>query len=154
MENNLALPASLSSELKMLNVLLASLEVFSQNTKTFHWYAKGPLFFEIHEKYGEVYDTIASDCDVIAERIITLGGAPPYCFTEFVKLSKVKEEKALCYPKESIPCFLSCLSIILKLEREILEELRKTKDETTFQVLTTMMERQEKWAWQFGSIVK
>ena len=41
-----------------LNVLLADYEVFYQNLRGLHWNIKGREFFELHEKFEELYKDI------------------------------------------------------------------------------------------------
>mgnify|MGYP003536433022 FL=1 len=75
----------------LLNVLLANYQLFYINSRGFHWNIKGEKFFELHLKFEELYTDTQLKIDEIAERILTLGHTPDHTFTDFLKLSKIKE---------------------------------------------------------------
>ena len=65
-----------------LNVLLADYEVFYQNLRGLHWNIKGREFFELHEKFEELYKEAFEKIDEIAERVLTLEGEPLHTYTD------------------------------------------------------------------------
>ena len=77
----------------LLNVLLANYQLFYINSRGFHWNIKGEKFFELHLKFEELYTDTQLKIDEIAERILTLGHTPDHTFTDFLKLSKMKNKK-------------------------------------------------------------
>ena len=82
-----------SAELtQLLNQLLANYSVFYQNSRGYHWLIKGEQFFELHLKFEELYQNLFVKIDEIAERILTLGGAPKHNFTAYLK--KIKSVSA------------------------------------------------------------
>ena len=46
-----------------LNNLLSTSAVFYQNIRTYHWYVKGPGFFDLHEKFELLYTETALTVD-------------------------------------------------------------------------------------------
>ena len=76
---------------KKLNELLANYSIFYQNTRGFHWNIKGEKFFELHVKFEELYNDLLLKIDEIAERVLTLGHTPEHSYSEYYKISKVKE---------------------------------------------------------------
>ena len=55
-----------------LNTLLADYHIYYQNLRNFHWNILGDNFFELHEKFEELYTDARVKIDEIAERILTL----------------------------------------------------------------------------------
>lgn len=74
-----------------LNTLLATYQVHYQRLRAFHWGVRGPHFFELHRKYEELYTDAAQKIDEIAERILTIGGAPLDLFSLYLKHSAIQE---------------------------------------------------------------
>ena len=93
-KNIIGLDANKAKKLaELLNVLLANYQLFYINSRGFHWNIKGEKFFELHLKFEELYTDTQLKIDEIAERILTLGHTPDHTFTDFLKLSKIKEQK-------------------------------------------------------------
>src|SRR5690606_33086419 len=74
-----------------LNELLADYSIFYQNIRGYHWNVKGDKFFELHDKFQELYEDLFVKIDEVAERIRTLGHTPMHQYSIYLKESKVKE---------------------------------------------------------------
>ena len=72
-----------------LNILLANYQMYYQNVRGLHWNIKGKNFFDLHVKFEEIYTDSQEKVDMIAERILTLGGTPLHTFEDYIKLSNV-----------------------------------------------------------------
>lgn len=59
-----------------LNLILADLWSLSIKLRSFHWRISGPLFGQLHKFFGDLYDLVDGHVDLIAERILALGGQP------------------------------------------------------------------------------
>ncbi|HET7119578.1 MAG TPA: ferritin-like domain-containing protein, partial [Hanamia sp.] len=72
--NSIGLDVAKSKTLaEKLNELLADYSIFYQNTRGYHWNIKGDKFFELHDKFQELYEDLFIKIDEVAERIRTLG---------------------------------------------------------------------------------
>jgi starvation-inducible DNA-binding protein len=60
---------------RLLNQRLADMIDLFNQTKHAHWNVKGPEFMQLHELFDGVAERVEEDCDLIAERVITLGVA-------------------------------------------------------------------------------
>lgn len=83
--------------LNTLSTLLADGSVFYQKLRHYHWHVKGPRFFDLHEKFEELYLRWAVIVDDIAERIVTRGERAPATLAAFLALATLKEDQE--YPK-------------------------------------------------------
>src|SRR5215471_17231602 len=59
---------------KLLNQRLADMIDLFNQTKHAHWNVKGPEFMQLHELFDGVAERAEEGCDLIAERVVTLGG--------------------------------------------------------------------------------
>ena len=57
-----------------------------------HWYMRGPEFLTLHPLMDEYMDEINGQLDEVAERLITLGGAPYSTLKEFAENTGIKDE--------------------------------------------------------------
>ena len=58
----------------LMNLRLASVVDLQMQMKQAHWNVKGPSFIGLHELFDKVDEAVESYVDMIAERIVQLGG--------------------------------------------------------------------------------
>jgi starvation-inducible DNA-binding protein len=136
-----------------LNTLLAHYSIFYQNTRGFHWNIKGDKFFELHVKFEELYNDLLLKIDEVAERILTLGHTPMHNYSQYSKLSAIKESKLVADGTEAVKEILESFKIILVLQREILDISEKDSDEGTNALMSDYIKTQEKLVWMYGSFL-
>lgn len=134
-----------------LNILLASFQVYYQNLRGLHWNIKGKNFFELHNKFEELYTDSQLKIDEIAERILTLQGKPLHTFTDYIENSKVPVGKNISNDVESVELVVSSLAELLKLERELLDLSDEKDDEGTNAMMSDLIAEQEKTVWMMNS---
>jgi len=134
-----------------LNYLLANFQVYYQSLRGLHWNIKGKSFFELHVKFEEFYTDSQEKIDLIAERILTLGGRPLHTFEDYTKLAKVPVGKNVTNDVESIILVVNSLSELLKIERNILNESDEANDEGTNSMMSDFIAEQEKTIWMLNS---
>src|SRR5579862_6301655 len=70
------LPAGTRTKIiELLNARLADAIDLGAQTKHAHWNVKGPNFIALHELFDKIYSEVSEDVDMIAERIMQLGGS-------------------------------------------------------------------------------
>lgn len=134
-----------------LNVLLANFQVYYQNLRGLHWNIKGKSFFELHVKYEEFYTDSQIKIDLIAERILTLGGTPLHTFKDYTELSKVAVGKNIVKDVEGVQLVVNSLTELLLLERGILNEAADANDEGTNAMMSDFISEQEKTVWMLNA---
>src|SRR5690606_28709772 len=102
-----------------LNELLADYSIFYQNIRGYHWNITGDKFFELHDKFQEMYEDLFVKIDEVAERIKTLGHTPNHQFSVYQKLAKIKESTEVADGVKDVKDTLESLKIIITLQREI-----------------------------------
>ena len=59
---------------QLLNQQLADMIDLFNQIKYAHWNVKGPAFMQLHELFDDIAERVEEACDLIAERIVNLGG--------------------------------------------------------------------------------
>ena len=75
-----------------LSKLLADNYSLYLKTHSFHWNVTGPMFNSLHIMFETQYNDLWQANDVIAERIRALDVFAPGSYTQFGKLTSIKEE--------------------------------------------------------------
>ncbi|MEO5948558.1 MAG: Dps family protein [Chitinophagaceae bacterium] len=135
----------------LLNVLLANYQLFYINSRGFHWNIKGEKFFELHVKFEELYSDTQLKIDEIAERILTLEHTPNHTFTDFLKLSKIKEQKNVTDGIKAVNSVIDSLGILLEIERKLLAASAEAEDEGTNALMSDYIRQQEKLVWMYSA---
>ena len=144
----IGLEVQASKELtKNLNELLANFQVYYQNLRGLHWNIKGRSFFELHVKFEEFYTDSQEKIDMIAERILTLGGVPLHTFEDYSNLAKVPVGKDVSTDVKAVQLVVTSLSELLSIERTILDLSDEASDEGTNAMMSDFISEQEKTMW-------
>lgn len=130
-----------------LQLLLADLQVYYTNLRNFHWNIKGRGFFQLHEQFEKLYDNVADKVDEVAERILMLGGVPENKFSNYLKISRIKETETTSCGEEAIQNILNTLSHLIHVERELISLAGNIDDEATVSMLSDYIVEQEKLVW-------
>ena len=146
--NSLGLPKEQSEELVTeLNGLLSNFQIYYQNLRGLHWNIRGKRFFDLHLKFEELYNDSQLKIDLIAERVLTLGGIPLHTFDDYTKNSKIKIGKNIHNDEEAIALIVNSLTELLKVERIILSQSGTIDDEGTNSMMSDFIKEQEKTIW-------
>lgn len=152
--NSIGLDAVKARELaEKLNLLLANFQLFYINSRGFHWNIKGDKFFELHAKFEELYTDTQLKIDEVAERILTLGHVPSHSYTDYLKLSRIKEKRNVHDGKEAVKAVLDAFRVLLEIERELLTLSADAEDEGTNALMSDYIRQQEKLVWMYSSFL-
>lgn len=149
MKNNiLGLPVKESEVIvKELNTLLSNYQVYYQNLRGIHWNIRGRRFFDLHVKFEELYNDSQLKIDLIAERVLTLGGTPLHTFEDYIKNNGLAVGKNVSIDVDAINLIVNSLSHLLKLERKVLDASAEINDEGTNAMMSDFIAEQEKTIW-------
>ena len=152
--NHIGLDSHLSNQIaQQLNVLLANYSIFYQNTRGFHWNIKGQNFFELHLKFEELYNDLVLKIDEVAERILTLGHAPNHNYSDYKNLASIEESPKVSDGLIAIESILASFTILITLQRSILELGSEANDEGTTALMSDYIRAQEKLIWMYSSFL-
>lgn len=131
-----------------LNQLLSNYFVIYVKLHRYHWFVQGRHFFRLHEKFEEMYDMFGEDLDVIAERILMIGGKPLATMAKY--LDEATLEEATADDKET-----EMMNQLKGDYEQIIDEIRESgmrlaeelKDEPTLDMLISIQGKLEKYVW-------
>lgn len=146
--NILGLPVKETEEIANdLNILLSSFQVYYQNLRGIHWNIRGKRFFDLHVKFEELYNDAQLKIDLIAERVLTIGGKPLHTFDDYIKNNKLEVGKNVSNDEDAVHLVVNSLSDLLPLERELLAKSGEINDEGTNSMMSDFIKEQEKTIW-------
>lgn len=130
-----------------LNILLSNFQIYYQNLRGLHWNIRGKRFFDLHLKFEELYNDSQLKIDMIAERILTLGGRPLHNFEDYIKNNKLYVGRDISNDEEAVNLIVNSLTQLLKIERVILKQSDEALDEGTNSMMSDFIKEQEKTIW-------
>jgi starvation-inducible DNA-binding protein len=137
-----------------LSTLLAETYTLYLKTHKYHWNVTGIEFQTLHLLFEQQYTELAVAVDNIAERIRVMGVFAPGSYSEFVKLSKIKEDETTHIPAmKMVANLLEDHEMITRTIKDILPHLEGANDEGTNSLLGARIEYHEKTAWMLRSLM-
>ncbi|MCB7480641.1 Dps family protein [Christiangramia sediminis] len=134
-----------------LNILLADYHLYYQKLRNFHWNVIGKNFFDLHEKFEELYDDAKLKVDEIAERILTLRYQPTSNLSEYLKASNLEESPSDISDSKMIELLLKDHGLLLKQMRKVVEVADAGGDEGTIDLIGAYIRELEKTSWMLDS---
>ncbi|APU66835.1 MAG: DNA starvation/stationary phase protection protein [Bacteroidota bacterium] len=139
------------STVEQLNVLLADYHLYYQKLRNFHWNVIGKNFFDLHEKFEELYEDAKIKVDEIAERILTLRYQPTSNLSDYLKMSNLEESKSELSDYEMIEILLEDHGAILKQMRQVVKTADDAGDEGTIDLIGAYIRELEKTSWMLDA---
>ena len=134
-----------------LNVLLADYHVHYQKLRNFHWNILGKNFFDLHNRFEEMYNDTRVKIDEVAERIVTLKYHPISKLSDYIEVSRIKESSPLLTDEEMVADIINDNKIILEQLGKIIERATKAKDEGTLDLMGAYIRELEKSTWMLNA---
>ncbi|TCK69333.1 starvation-inducible DNA-binding protein [Winogradskyella wandonensis] len=134
-----------------LNILLADYHIYYQNLRNFHWNILGENFFELHNKFEELYSDARLKIDEIAERILTLRYHPISNLKDYLRIATIKEAVSDITDKEMVSTILDNHAILLTQMSKVVKEAEKINDEGTIDLIGAYIRELEKNSWMLDA---
>ncbi len=151
---DLGIPAAqLQKITEGLSRLLADTYTLYLKTHNFHWNVTGPQFNSLHLMFEGQYTELSLAVDVIAERLRALGAYAPGTYTEFARLSTVKEAQGIPSATDMIAQLAADQATVVRTARSIFPYADEASDEATADLLTQRMQVHEKTAWMLRALL-
>ena len=137
-----------------LRQLLADVQVYYTNLRDFHWNVQGTKFYNLHAEFERLYDGIATKADDIAERLLQLGATPEHRYSEYLKISQVKEAEVTHCGHSALSHVLETEKQLIAQERVVLAAAQEAGDEATTAMVGDWLRAQEKLIWMLVATLK
>ncbi len=136
-----------------LSKLLADTYSLYLKTHNFHWNVTGPMFQTLHLMFETQYNELALAVDLVAERIRSLGFPAPGTYSEYAKLSSIKETPGVPKALDMIKLLVEGQEAVVRTARSIFPAAEAAHDEATADLLTQRIQLHEKTAWMLRSLL-
>ena len=134
--------------------LLADSYTLYLKTHNYHWNVTGPMFNTLHLMFETQYNELWTAADLIAERIRALDVYAPGSYTQFGKLTSIREEVGVPEWKEMVQQLVEGHEAVARTGREVFRVADKADDQPTADLATQRMQEHEKTAWMLRSLLK
>jgi starvation-inducible DNA-binding protein len=134
-----------------LSKLLADSYTVYLKTHNFHWNVRGPMFSTLHLMFETEYTELALAVDEIAERIRAIGAPAPGTYTEFAKLTSIKEPDGPCSATAMLEQLAGDQKIVADAARAVFKAAEKAGDQASADLAVRRIEIHEKNAWMLSS---
>ena len=140
-----------------LSHFLADSYTLYLKTHNFHWNVTGPMFNALHTMFETQYTEQWTALDEIAERIRALGFNAPGSYSEFVRLSSIREEPGLTAAPawhDMVQQLVDGNEAVCRTARKVLKVADAGGDDPTADLLTQRLQTHEKYAWMLRSLLQ
>lgn len=137
----------MSKAVEGLNVLAADAIVLFQKLHHYHWYVKGPKFFELHVKFEELYNYWMQVFDDVAERALTVGGEPPRTLSQMLKATTLKEDAGKPEATEMVENLIKDFEAVVAHAGKTLAIAEDEGDRGTANLLDAIRDQVQKDVW-------
>lgn len=137
-----------------LNQLLANYHIHYQKLRNFHWNVTGNDFFNLHEKFEELYDEAFANIDLIAERVRVFGMTPLSLLKDYLEVSKIKEVGTDLNSNAMVQEVLKDFEILAENMNECAEKVAELGDKATEDMLVAFIKTLESNHWMLSSFLK
>lgn len=137
-----------------LNQLLADYEIHYQKLRNFHWNVVGPDFFDLHNKFEELYNDAHGKIDEIAERIRIFDNRPYSTFHEFLTNGTIKEVRKELTAIQMVNEVLNDFQILIQDITHVVSLVQSSGDIGTEDLMVSFLQHLEKQYWMLKSFIK
>jgi starvation-inducible DNA-binding protein len=143
------IPPKRRIELNMLmNQRLADAVDLQFQLKQAHWNVKGPHFIGLHKLFDKIHESVESYVDLIAERIVQLGGIAEGTVRVAAHRSRLEEYPlAIADGTNHIEAVAKALSTFGRDVRNTISEADELDDADTADLFTEISRAMDKWLW-------
>lgn len=132
----------------ILNRILSDAIDLGLQTKQAHWNVKGDNFIALHELFDQVYTEVAAAVDMIAERIVQLGGTAEGTVRVIAKQSRLKEYPlAIADSGKHVEALSSAIAAFNAPARKAIDDTGALGDAITADMLTGIVRGLDKQLW-------
>lgn len=134
--------------------LLADTYSLYLKTHYFHWNVTGPMFNTLHIMFEAQYTELALAVDLVAERIRSLDVYAPGTYSQFAKLSSIKEADGVPKAQDMIKELVAGHEAVCRTARSVFPAAEAAADEATKDLLTQRLQLHEKTSWMLRSLLE
>ena len=143
------LPAASRTQVaELLNRRLADALDLQSQCKQAHWNVKGPQFIALHKLFDEVYGDVTDYADLLAERIVQLGGVARGSVRDVAETSELDEyPPSISSGEDHVKSLSAAVTAFASRMRLAIGETDDLDDAATADICTEITRGADKWLW-------
>jgi starvation-inducible DNA-binding protein len=118
-----------------LNSLIADFTVLYQKLRHYHWNVTGSRFFQLHEKFEEMYTGVGGTIDELAERVVGLEGTPLHTLAHVLETASLSEDASTPADAEMVGRTIADFETLSEQMLGMIASAEKEDDRTTVNLL-------------------
>jgi starvation-inducible DNA-binding protein len=132
----------------LMNQRLADAVDLQLQLKQAHWNVKGPHFIGLHELFDQIDEAVESYVDLIAERIVQLGGIAEGTVRIAANRSRLEEYPlTIATGQDHVEAVSKALSTFGREARNTINQADELEDADTADIFTEISRGIDKWLW-------
>lgn len=132
----------------LLNQRLADCIDLQTQCKQAHWNVKGPTFIALHKLFDEINEEVEEYVDLLAERVVQLGGIADGTARSVAERSTLAEYPRLLTSGEGhVDALSSALATFASGTRKAIDQVDQLEDADSVDILTEISRGVDKWLW-------
>jgi len=132
----------------LMNRRLADAVDLQMQMKQAHWNVKGPHFIGLHELFDQIDEAVESYVDLIAERIVQLGGIAEGAVRVSASRSRLEEYSLIIADGSAhVEAVAKALSAFGHEVRQAIDQADELGDADTSDIFTEISRGIDKWLW-------
>ena len=137
-----------SATIAILNARLADSVDLMHQAKQGHWNVKGPNFIALHKLFDEIVDSVEEYMDLIAERVVQLGGTAEGTVRQAAHRSTLVEyPENVSKDRDHVEALSSALAAYGKSVRRAINETDELGERDAADIFTEISRGVDKYLW-------
>jgi starvation-inducible DNA-binding protein len=137
-----------------LKTAFASSYSFVLKAQNFHWNVEGPLFVQLHELFGNIYEEVYGSIDTFAEELRALQIYTPASLQKFSMLSLVQDENEITDFQSMLRELLADSEKMAQLYKVVFDMAEANGDHGLADFLAGRQDAHKKHSWMLRSCLK
>jgi starvation-inducible DNA-binding protein len=133
---------------KALKIAFASEFSFYLKAHNFHWNVTGPMFPQLHDLFGTVYEEVYGSIDAFAENIRKCGAFVPASYSRFSMLTQIEDETNIPDDRGMVAELLQDSDKMVKILKLCFDMATAVGEEGLADFLAERMDAHRKHSWQ------
>jgi len=132
----------------LLNERLADVIDLATQAKQAHWNVKGPQFIALHKLFDEIHDAVQEYVDLLAERVVQLGGIAEGTVRLVAERSELAEyPRTIADGPEHVNALAGALAEFGARIRRAIDQTSDLGDQGSADICTEISRGIDKWLW-------
>ncbi len=132
----------------LLNARLADCIDLQTHCKHAHWNVKGPQFIALHKLFDEINESVEEYVDLIAERIVQLGGVADGTARMIAARTTLPDYPSrLRTGEQHVAALSDSLAAFARVSRMAIEATDELDDKCTADIMTEITRGTDQWLW-------